>query len=147
MEYPTLAQGRYEIRSRIGEGGMASVFHTFDTRLQMDRAVKILRPEHAFRKSVRERFEAEARTMVKLYHKHIVTVYDIVSYGRTVFMVMELLTGGSLMDRIHKFGPLHPKMAINAIIKMCEAIGHAHKHGVIHRDIKPHNMLISKDGL
>ncbi|MEC7985238.1 MAG: protein kinase [Myxococcota bacterium] len=147
MKYPTLANGRYEIRSQLGEGGMATVFHAYDTRLRMDRAIKVLQPHLCARKAIKDRFEVEASTMAKLHHKHIVTIYDIVTQDNMVFMVMELLNGGSLMDRLEDHGALPPKLAVEAAIEISKSISHAHKNGVIHRDIKPHNILISEDGI
>ena len=91
MAYPSLSNGRYEIRAQLGQGGMATVFRAYDTRLHMDRAIKILQPELSIRKQIRDRFEAEASTMAKLHHKNIVTIYDIVTDNKMVFMVMEVL--------------------------------------------------------
>ena len=125
---------------------MATVFRAYDTRLHMERAIKILQPSLSIRKQIRDRFEAEASTMAKLHHKNIVTIYDIVTDKKMVFMVMEILEGGSLMDRVEGHGPLHPQLAIDATIDITRSIAHAHKNGVIHRDIKPHNVLITTSG-
>ena len=144
---PTLANGRYRIEGRLGEGGMAAVFRAYDTRLHVERAIKILSPDLSRHTQIRDRFETEASTMARLHHRNIVTVHDIGSDGPRVFMVMEMVRGGSLMDRIEDHGVLHPQLAIDATIAMAEALGVAHKHKIVHRDVKPHNVLISRDGV
>ena len=91
MDFPTLASGRYRIEGRLGEGGMAAVFRAYDTRLHVERAVKILSPELAMHAQIRDRFESEASTMARLQHRNIVSIHDIGSDGNRVFIVMEML--------------------------------------------------------
>ena len=146
MENPTLS-GRYSLRSQLGKGGMAVVLRAFDTRLQVERAIKLLQPHLSMHEQIRSRFETEASTMAKLHHRHIVTIYDIANDDNMVYMVMELLSGGSLMDRVERHGVLHPRHALMASIDMCKALDHAHQNNVIHRDVKPHNVLISSKGI
>ena len=143
----TLAHGRYEIVGALGEGGMAYVFTAYDTRLRVERAIKILAPRLFSNRKIRERFESEAATMAQLHHKNILTIHDIGNEDQMVYMVMEMLLGGSLMDRIENHGVLHPQLAITAAIEMAEGLGFAHQNKVIHRDVKPHNVLISRDGI
>jgi eukaryotic-like serine/threonine-protein kinase len=146
-DFPTIDGGRYRIEGMLGEGGMAAVFRAFDTKLQVERAIKVLSPDFTTRASIRTRFEAEASTMAQLHHPHIVTVYD---YGCTegrLFIVMEMLMGGSLESRVLKHGLLHPQQAIDVAIAMCRGLGQAHKARVIHRDVKPDNVLLSRDGI
>lgn len=143
----TLAQGRYEIVGALGEGGMAYVFTAYDTRLRVERAIKVLAPRLFSNRKIRERFESEAATMAQLHHKNILTIHDIGNEDQMVYMVMEMLLGGSLMDRIEDHGVLHPQLAITAAIEMAAGLGFAHKNKVIHRDVKPHNVLISRDGI
>ena len=146
-EKPKLANQRYELVSILGSGGMASVFRAYDTRLKVERAIKVLSPQLTHSNMVRTRFESEATTMANLHHKNIVTVHDIGSEGNVVFMVMEMLSGGSLMDRVENHGTLHPQQAIQAAISMASGLGYAHDKNVIHRDVKPHNVLISEKGV
>jgi serine/threonine protein kinase len=142
---PPLCEGRYRLIGELGVGGMATVYRAYDSRLQVERAIKLLAPHLAARASIRKRFEVEASTMARLHHPNIVTVHDIGSDGNRCFIVMEMLEGGSLMGRIEKFGVLPPKMAAAITADMVEALAVAHDNGVVHRDIKPHNVLLSMD--
>ena len=144
QEYPTFADGRYRIESQLGEGGMAAVFQAWDTRLHIRRAVKCLDPGLSVHPQIRDRFEAEARTMASLHHPNIVAVHDIGNEGARFFIVMEMLTGGSLMDRVELHGVLHPQQACDAAIAMARGLGAAHARSIVHRDVKPHNVLISR---
>ncbi len=144
---PPLCDGRYHLVGELGVGGMATVYRAYDSRLQVERAIKLLAPHLASRNSIRRRFETEASTMAKLHHPNIVLVHDIGSEGNRCYIVMEMLTGGSLMERVDKLGVLPPKMAVEAIRAVVTALGAAHAQGVVHRDIKPHNVLVSSDGL
>lgn len=143
----TIENGRYQIIGKLGEGGMAAVFRVYDTLLKVERAVKVLSPEYARHKQIRERFVVEASTMARLHHKNIVMVHDIKPEGTPVYMIMEMLKGGSLMDRVEDFGVLHPQQAIDATIATVEGLGFAHKNKVIHRDVKPHNVLLDENGI
>lgn len=125
---------------------MAKVYRGFDSRLQVQRAIKILSPELAKRRSLRVRFEGEASTMALLEHPNIVRVYDVGADGERVYIVMELVDGGSLLDRVKLHGNLPPRMAVQVTIDMLDALDVAHRRGVVHRDIKPHNILLSTDG-
>ena len=143
----SIAQGRYELHSALGEGGMAYVFRCTDTRLKVDRAVKFLAPRLMRHSQIRERFESEASTMALLNHPNIVQIFDIGNEKSLVYMVMELLDGGSVQDRIERHGLLEPVQAINVAIAMAKGLGFAHRNNVIHRDVKLDNVLISKDGI
>ena len=143
---PPLADGRYRLISVLGVGGMATVYTAFDGRLQVPRAIKILSPELGQRRSLRSRFEGEASTMALLEHPNIVRVYDVGADGDRAYIVMELVDGGSLLDRVKRGGALPPMLAIRVTIDMLDALDVAHKRGVVHRDIKPHNILLSSDG-
>ena len=142
----SIAQGRYELHSALGEGGMAYVFRCTDTRLKVDRAVKFLAPRLMRHSQIRERFESEASTMALLNHPNIVQIFDIGNEKSLVYMVMELLDGGSVQDRIERHGVLEPVQAIDVAIAMARGLGFAHQNNVIHRDVKLDNVLISRDG-
>jgi len=142
----TLAEGRYRLLEVIGSGGMASVYRAFDTRLQVPRAIKVLLPALANRERLRARFEAEARTMALLEHRNIVRVYDVGSEGNRVYIVMELVEGGSLVDRLEEGGPLPPRQALDVCLDVLAGLSVAHSRKVVHRDIKPHNVLLTSDG-
>jgi serine/threonine protein kinase len=142
----TLCEGRYALGRVLGKGGMATVYQARDTRLDVTRAVKVLHPETTRKRGLRKRFEAEARTMARLQHAHIVQVFDAGGDGELAFMVMEYLGGGSLMDRIDQRGPLTPRVAIEVMIAVLTGLDAAHREGVVHRDVKPHNVLLTLDG-
>jgi serine/threonine-protein kinase len=142
----TLAEGRFRLLEVIGEGGMATVYRALDLRLQRPRAIKILSPELSTRPSLRRRFLAEAQTMATLEESRVVRVFDTGEEGDRVYIVMELVEGGSLLDRVRDFGPLPPRMAAEATIQICESLQVAHDAGIIHRDIKPHNILLTRTG-
>ncbi len=143
---PPLADGRYQLIDVLGVGGMATVYRAYDARLQVPRAIKVLLPSLARKRSLRTRFETEASTMALLEHPHIVRVYDVGIDGDRVYIVMELVSGGSLLDRVKQHGALPPRMAVRATLDMLRALQVAHAKGVVHRDIKPHNVLITSEG-
>jgi serine/threonine protein kinase len=142
----TLAEGRYRLIEVIGSGGMATVYRAFDARLQVPRAIKILLPALANRERLRARFEAEARTMALLEHRNIVRVYDVGSDGNRVYIVMELVEGGSLVDRLEELGPLPPRQAVDVCLHVLAGLAVSHSRNIVHRDIKPHNVLLTSDG-
>ncbi len=142
----TLANGRYEVRGILGEGGMAKVYSCWDTMLHVERAAKILNPALMRSNKVRERFLNEARTMAQLQHPNIVQVVDVGMDGNEAFMVMELMTGGTLQDLVNTHGPLAPHKACRLILSVLAGLATAHKAGVIHRDIKPQNILLDESG-
>ena len=141
-----LAEGRFQLLEVIGEGGMATVYRAFDQRLQRPRAIKILSPAFSQRPALRRRFLSEAQTMANLENARVVRIFDMGEDGDRVYIVMELIEGGSLVDRVRAHGPLPPRMAARVTIELCEAIQAAHEAGVIHRDIKPHNVLLTNGG-
>ncbi len=142
----SLAEERFQLLEVIGEGGMATVYRAFDQRLQRPRAIKVLSPNLALRASLRRRFLAEAQTMANLEESRVVRIFDMGEDGDRVYIVMELVEGGSLLDRVRNFGPLPPRMAAEATVQLCESLQAAHDAGVIHRDIKPHNVLLTHTG-
>jgi serine/threonine protein kinase len=142
----SLDNGRYQLQEILGQGGMAIVYKAWDERLRIERAIKILSPQVARRASLRKRFENEARTMARLAHPNIVSVTDVVEEGSHFFMVMELVTGGTLWDWVTKHGRMPSRLALEYLRPVLDAMGAAHAAGVIHRDIKPQNIMITAQG-
>ncbi|MEQ1566271.1 MAG: serine/threonine-protein kinase [Myxococcota bacterium] len=142
----TLADGRYVVESRIGEGGQAAVFRIRDQRLSVERALKVLLPKYATKQRIRDRFAAEARAMALLEHPNIVRVYDVDTDGTLPYMVMELVTSGSLANWLEVYGPFPTRQAVQVAIEVCAGAGAAHAASIIHRDIKPQNVLVAADG-
>jgi serine/threonine protein kinase len=133
--------GPYEIVAPIGAGGMGEVYRARDTRLDRAVAVKILPAELAANAQFKTRFEREAKTISQLSHPHICMLFDV---GEN-YIVMELLEGESLADRLSK-GPLPLHEVLKYGVQIAEALGKAHREGVIHRDVKPGNIMITKGG-
>ncbi len=143
---PALSSGRYRLVEVLGVGGMATVYRGYDADLDVYRAIKVLAPELAAHTKVRERFQREARTMAKLAHPHIVMVLDVGKDGDRVYMVMEEVRGGSLRDRLDALGPLAPRLASGVMQQVLQALAVAHERGIVHRDIKPGNILLTEHG-
>ena len=138
--------GPYEILSAIGAGGMGEVYKARDTRLDRSVAVKVL-PEHiAKREDLRGRFEREARAVASLNHPNICTLFDIGSQDGTSYMVMELMEGETLAARIEK-GPIPLEQALSYATQIADALDRAHRAGVTHRDVKPANIMLTRDGV
>jgi Tol biopolymer transport system component len=137
--------GPYEISSRIGAGGMGEVWRATDTRLERSVAVKILPSEFAENAQLRMRFEREAKTISQLNHPNICTLYDVGTDSGTHYLVMELLDGETLADRLQR-GPLPLDHALRIGIEIASALDRAHREGVVHRDLKPSNIVLTKSG-
>ncbi|MBX9929132.1 MAG: serine/threonine protein kinase, partial [Gemmatimonadaceae bacterium] len=136
--------GQYEIEAEIGRGGMAVVYRARDVRLKRRVALKILPPELAFRPEVKSRFLREAQTAAQLNHPHIVPIYAVDEAESIVFFAMGLVEGETLAQQLAR----EPRPAIDVVRRVlcdvCEALAYAHAHGVVHRDIKPDNILIDR---
>ncbi len=143
---PPLAGGRYVPLDLIGEGGMAQVYKVMDRRLGVERAVKLLDGRFTDRGAIRKRFLVEARTMARLTHPNIVRVQDIVAEDERIFIVMDLLPGGTVWDRIERSGPYPADEARQLVADVADAVSAAHLAGVVHRDIKPQNILLDDEG-
>jgi len=135
---------RYELGERLGHGGMATVYLATDRELGRSVAVKILADNLAGDDDLRKRFKREARLAAKLDHPNVVQVYDVGEEGDRPFIVMELIDGGTLADRLDRPRGLPVRDRIPVLQQMCEGLGHAHERGLVHRDIKPQNLLIRK---
>ena len=143
-----LLGNRYEIIEKIGNGGMATVYKATDKVLKRDVAVKILRDEFTTDEEFIKRFEVEAQSAARLTHANIVSIYDVGVDGNLYYIVMELIQGKTLKEIIIKErGPLPWKWSINVAIQIASALEMAHKNNIIHRDIKPHNIIITEDGV
>jgi serine/threonine protein kinase len=142
---PGTKLGPYEIVAPLGAGGMGEVYRAHDTRLGRDVAIKVL-PEHlSSNPEVRARFEREAKTVSSLNHPHICTLFDVGREGETDYLVMELVDGETLAQRLAK-GPLGPAEVLKLGAQVADALDRAHRAGVIHRDLKPGNVMLTKSG-
>jgi serine/threonine-protein kinase len=141
-----LLDNRYEILERIGMGGMAIVYKARCHRLNRLVAVKILKEELAEDADFRRRFRTESQAVAMLSHPNIVAVYDVSRSGNIEYIVMELIEGITLKQYINRKGLLNWKEALHFATQVAKALSHAHSRGIIHRDIKPHNIMILKDG-
>jgi serine/threonine protein kinase len=143
---PVLLNDRYRLLELIGSGGMAVVYRGMDTLLQRQVAVKVLREGFASDPAFLTRFQREARAAANLDHVNVVTVYDVGQDGDRHYMVMEYVDGQDLKTRIRQRGRLAVEEALDITIQVCAGVGHAHKGGIIHCDIKPQNVLVTQDG-
>jgi len=137
--------GRYELRGLLGRGGMAEVRDGWDLKLSRSVAIKLLYPETDARPDARPRFEAEARAAAQLIGRHVVVVHDVGEHHGTPFIVMERLPGVSLADHIAR-GPLPPAFVQAVLDGVLDALAEAHNVGILHRDIKPGNILFTATG-
>src|SRR6185312_10292900 len=135
----------YQVNAEIGRGGMAVVYRATDVRLKRAVAIKVLPPELAFRGDVRRRFLREAQTAAQLSHPNIVPIFSVDERDGIVFFVMGLVDGESLAARIAR-GPLSIADARRILGDVAGALAYAHAHGVVHRDVKPDNILIEREG-
>src|SRR5512133_3611017 len=138
--------GRYRIIRKLGAGGMADVYLAEDQELGRRVAIKILNDRHAADDSFVERFRREAKNAAGLSHPNIVSIYDRGEAEGTYYIAMEFLDGRSLKELIVGRGPAPIKTAIDYARQILAAVGFAHRHGIVHRDIKPHNVLVSPEG-
>jgi eukaryotic-like serine/threonine-protein kinase len=142
IEAGTLIDGRYRVSSRLGTGGMADVFLAEDEQLGRKVALKLLHRRFAEDPGFVERFRREAQAAAGLQHPNIVNVYDRGAYDGTYYIAMEYVPGRSLKQLVREEAPLDPVRAIDITIQILKAARFAHRHGVIHRDLKPHNVII-----
>ena len=139
---------RYEIIEKVGNGGMATVYRAEDKVLKRNVAVKVLKDEFTTDEEFIKRFEIEAQSAARLTHPNIVSIYDVGSEDNLYYIVMELIRGKTLKEIIvEERGPLPWKWSVNVAIQIASALEMAHKNNIIHRDIKPHNIIITEDGI
>src|SRR5215471_17153337 len=142
----TLFDGRYRIMRKLGTGGMANVYLAEDQELGRRVAIKILDDRHASDEQFIERFRREAKNAAGLSHPNIVSIYDRGEAEGTYYIAMEFCDGRTLKELINARGPTPPRVAIDYARQILAGVGHAHRHGIVHRDIKPHNVLVDGDG-
>lgn len=145
MEGKLLA-GRYQIRHILGTGGMATVYKAYDNVIDREVAIKIMNQRLVYDHEYVRRFVWEAQATGRLSHPNIVNLYDAGQEGPLYYMVMEYVEGQTLKQRIHSKTRLSAKEALQIAIQICNGLQHAHSHGIVHRDIKPHNIMCSPDG-
>src|SRR5215813_4503093 len=136
--------GHYEVLSRLGAGGMGEVYKARDTRLDRLVAIKVLPAHIAKRIDSCARFEREARTVASLNHPHICALYDVGTHDDTRFMVMELVDGEALSTRLER-GAIPLEQALALAAQVADALDRAHRAGVTHRDVKPGNIMLTRD--
>lgn len=137
---------RYQLEQTLGTGGMALVYKAKDLMLERSVAVKVLREDLSTDMSFRERFRQEARAAANLSHPNIVTVHDFGLDQGHLFIVMEYVPGTDLKTRIREKSRFSVQETLELMIQACQGVGYAHRAGLVHCDIKPHNMLVSPDG-
>jgi serine/threonine protein kinase len=138
--------GPYEIVAPLGAGGMGEVYRARDTRLERTVAVKILPQALSASPEARQRFEREARTISQLSHPHICALYDVGREGETEFLVMEYLEGETLSDRLAR-GPLPLEETLRFGAEIADALDRAHRQGIVHPDLKPGNVMLTRSGV
>jgi serine/threonine protein kinase/beta-lactam-binding protein with PASTA domain len=143
---PRLFDGRYQLQGRLGSGGMATVYLAEDTSLHRKVAIKVLAERYAEDEQFVERFRREAQSAAGLNHPNIVAIYDRGVAEGTYYIAMEYLAGPTLKDMIDERGGLEPNQAIGFATQILAALRFSHNHGVVHRDIKPQNVVVSPDG-
>jgi serine/threonine-protein kinase len=150
MSTPRLLSNRYELGETIGYGGMSEVHKGRDVRLSRDVAIKVLRADLARDPQFQERFRREAQNAAALNHPAIVAVYDTgettTEFGPLPYIVMEFVDGRTLRDIVKTEGPLPSKRAMEVMADVCAALDFSHRHGIVHRDVKPANVMITRTG-
>ncbi|HEX8564045.1 MAG TPA: protein kinase [Pyrinomonadaceae bacterium] len=139
--------GNYKIIRSLGEGGVGRVYQGVDTMLDREVAIKVLRPELARQTSIVERFRSEAVLLAKLNHPNIATLYSLLRQGDELFMVLEFIRGETLEQLLHRRGALPEDDAIPIFCQALDGINHAHELGIVHRDVKPGNMILTANGI
>ncbi len=134
--------GAYTIQSKLGEGGMARVYKGYHARLRREVAIKIILSQVADKEGFQARFEREAQLIASLQHPNIVAVYDFGEAGHITYLVMQYVGGGTLRDQLRGGHAIDPRQTILYSQEMARALHHAHQRGIVHRDVKPQNMLV-----
>ncbi len=146
LDFQSAIAGRYSLERELGRGGMGVVYLAREVRLDRPVAIKLLPPSKASDPKLRERFLREARTAAKLSHPNIIPIHAVEEIGEFVFFAMAYIDGETLTDRVRRRGPLPPSEAARVLRDVAWALAHAHGQGVIHRDVKPDNILLENTG-
>lgn len=141
-----LISGRYRIEAVVGTGGMAVVYRALDLQENRTVAIKVLRPEYESDMEFVRRFSREAEAAAKMSHENIVNLLDVGIEGEMRYIVMEYVDGQTLKEMIREEGRIHPDVALRMTIRILAAVDHAHRNGIVHRDIKPQNILVDREG-
>ena len=136
---------RYELVRQIGSGGMAVVYQAYDTALDRTVAIKLLREEYADDPDFTRRFQKEAQAVARMSHQNIVNIYDFGESDGVAYLVMEYVEGSTLKDIIARTGPLPVGLVIDYSIQLCYGMAQAHAHDIVHKDIKPHNIMVDRN--
>ncbi len=142
LQFQAAVAGRYSLERELGRGGMGVVYLAREVRLDRPVAIKLLPPRLAGEPTLRDRFQREARTAAKLSHPHIVPIYAVDEAGDFVFFAMAYVDGETLTERVRRRGPVPPSDATRILREVAWALGYAHAQGVVHRDVKPDNILL-----
>ena len=137
---------RFEVIEELGHGGMGRVYKVFDTRAKEKVALKLLKPEVAADEAAIERFENELRFARKISHRNVCRMYDLGDEKGTRYITMEYVPGEDLKSVLRMMGPMSPGKTLWIARQICEGLAEAHRLGVVHRDLKPHNIMIDRDG-
>ena len=146
MEEGILLNDRYQLLEKLGSGGMADVFRARDLMLDRYVAIKVLRKDYSINPEFQNHFRMEARSAANLSHPNIVTVHDFGFADNLLYIVMELIPGKDLKQLIRERGRFTVEQGIPLLVQACAGLGYAHRAGLVHCDVKPHNMLVSPDG-
>jgi len=138
--------GRYQVIEELGRGGMGKVYKVFDNDIQEKIALKLLRPEIALDKETVERFSNELKLARKISHRNVCRMFDLGKAEGTTFITMEFVPGEDLKKFIRKSGQLGAGRAVSIAKQICEGLMEAHHLGVVHRDLKPQNIMVDEDG-
>ena len=142
----TLFAARYQIIEELGRGGMGRVYRALDRKINEEVALKLIRPEIAAERKTLERFQNELKTARRISHRHIGRMYELMEEKGTHFITMEYVPGEDLRSAIRRFGQLPVGKSLSIAIQVCEGLAEAHRLGVVHRDLKPGNIMIDREG-
>jgi len=144
LDFQSVLAGRYSLERELGRGGMGVVYLAREVRLDRPVAIKLLPPARATDSRLRERFLREARTAAKLSHPHIIPIFAVDEVGAFVFFAMAYVAGETLTERVRRRGPLAPSEAGRVLREVAWALAYAHSQGLVHRDVKPDNIMLEE---